>query len=103
MGWLIVGLLIGYGLGRAKRRDVALEALQLAAEKVRTRCAVGARVADKSKAIVHAVAEQAIGQGQVSSSLLADLIGSIEDLNYLASDMIDDHMALLKEVAHGRT
>jgi hypothetical protein len=98
MEWLIVGLLIGFAIGRVRKRPD----IDLAANRLQTRCNMGVRIADESKALSVTVAEQA-RNGQIDPKVLARLMNSVADLNYLASDMIDDHVALLTEVANGRT
>jgi hypothetical protein len=101
MEWLIAGLLIGYVLGRAKRA-VPPDAVQLAANRLRTRFAAAVALAEKGLPVMVEVQAQARA-GQVNVLLLAELINIVGDWTNVAGDMVDDHMALLKEVAHGRT
>jgi len=97
MGWLIVGLLIGFTLGRRRAPNI-----ELAVNTLRTRSSAALILADKAKAVVHEAAKQAAA-GQLSLLTLAELTNTIGDLGNMAGDMIDDQVALLKEVANGRT
>jgi len=99
MEWLIAGLLIGFGIGQMRRREVDLD---LAANRFRTRCNVGARIAEESKILMSMLVAQA-HIGFIDLRLLAKMMDSVADLNYLASDLVEDHAALLQEVSNGGT
>lgn len=101
MGWLIVGLLIGYAIGHA-RASHRWAGIALAANKLRTRSSAAARLAEKSEAMLPEL-RKAAEAGVMTADQLAALVNTVADWTFIAHDMIDDQVVLLREVADGRT
>ena len=96
MELLLIGLLVGYVLGRLYvRHDVGENV-----EAFRTRTMAAQRLSDRNLLAIGRMSE-GLQRGTVTPQQVQGLANALEDTTYILTDIIEDHGRLLRQAAGG--
>jgi len=101
MELLLVGLLVGYILGRLYGRPAVGDNI----EAFKTRVTAAERLSDRNLQAIGRISD-GLHRGTVTAQQVQGLANALEDTTYILTDIIEDHGRLLRQAAggeHGRT